>query len=117
MIMKKSHPVIKSSQPLFCIVYGVGCSVICIQMIFYTGEATNFSCGMRYWFFNVIFTLEMLARCYVSKWSELATDILLFFDVLAIMPFWFGRSTREIPLARCRRYSSSTPASISRTHI
>ena len=69
------------------------------------------------WFFNVIFTLEMLARCYVSKWSELATDILLFFDVLAIMPFWFGRSTREIPLARCRRYSSSTPASISRTRI
>ncbi|GMI47717.1 hypothetical protein TrCOL_g6427 [Triparma columacea] len=58
MIIKKTHPVIKSSQPLFCIVYGVGCSVICIQMIFYTGEATDFSCGMRYWFFNLVFTLS-----------------------------------------------------------
>ncbi|GMH56450.1 hypothetical protein TrRE_jg10491 [Triparma retinervis] len=58
MIIKKSHPVIKSSQPLFCIVYGVGCSMICIQMLFYLGEATNFSCGMRYWLFNIIFTLS-----------------------------------------------------------
>jgi gamma-aminobutyric acid type B receptor len=57
-VIKKSHPVIKSSQPLFCIVYGGGCSFICIQMLFYLGEATDFTCGMRYWLFNVIFTLS-----------------------------------------------------------
>jgi len=58
MIVKKTHPVIKSSQPLFCIVYGLGCAFICLQMVFYLGEATNFTCGMRYWLFNIIFTLS-----------------------------------------------------------
>jgi hypothetical protein len=42
------------------------------------------------WFFNVAFTIEMLVRITIGNGNELAADPLLYFDMLAVMPFWLG---------------------------
>mmetsp|Transcript_2777 Transcript_2777/g.5792 ORF Transcript_2777/g.5792 Transcript_2777/m.5792 type:complete len:1366 (+) Transcript_2777:83-4180(+) len=56
-IVKAKHPVIKSSQPMFCIVFATGCALICLQILSFLGEATNTSCALRNWLFNCLFTL------------------------------------------------------------
>ncbi|GMH84901.1 hypothetical protein TrST_g12797 [Triparma strigata] len=56
-IVKKKHPVIKSSQPAFCVIFAVGCSLVCLQIITFLGDASDGSCAARNWIFNCLFTL------------------------------------------------------------
>ncbi|GMH53283.1 hypothetical protein TL16_g01415 [Triparma laevis f. inornata] len=56
-IVKKKHPVIKSSQPAFCVIFAVGCSLVCLQIITFLGDATDGVCAARNWIFNCLFTL------------------------------------------------------------
>jgi gamma-aminobutyric acid type B receptor len=56
-IVKAKHPVIKSSQPMFCIVFATGCALICLQILTFLGEATDATCALRNWLFNCLFTL------------------------------------------------------------
>ena len=56
-IVKAKHPVIKSSQPMFCIVFATGCALICLQILAFLGEASDAICALRNWLFNCLFTL------------------------------------------------------------
>ena len=56
-LLKKKHPVMRSSQPLFCGIFASGCALICIQTFVYLGEASDVSCLARYFLYNLLFTL------------------------------------------------------------
>ena len=64
------------------------------------------------WFFNVVFTLEMLLRITIGKGNELAADPLLYFDMLAVMPFWLGMRLAPCALRLAPCSSRLAPCSL-----
>lgn len=89
-----------SSSKLALVFALVTTAMIVMSIITFAFETVDQRFGCKFerisklleWFFNIIFTLEMMARIYVGKRKELATDILLFFDLLAVIPFWLELS-------------------------
>ena len=56
--LKKKHPIIKSTQYFFALIYLVGCAGMSIQMVVFLDEATDMMCTLQYWLFNLFFTIS-----------------------------------------------------------